>query len=238
MFLEWHCNVKGHENREVCFSVVHTAECVYKLTFSKCRRFSNDLKSGLMCTSSGRLFIKQTRRNIDGGEVIFEDRCYGTGTDDTGLTNESLFTELAIQSNSNNVNITVFGAVVLIFLSSWFYFLWICQVITLTGNIIIIIIKYSKPLTSATFSLHRVFYCVACSWVVIGCQRDRLLLGRLLWLNLRRTRWKLRPLRDALVKGLLFIKISKLKEKKLSFYLFLESCWFWVSETESFGFFW
>ncbi len=42
-----------------------------------------------------------------------------------------------------------------------------------------VIIKFSKPLMSATFTLHRVFYCVALTWVVIGYQRDLLLLGRL-----------------------------------------------------------
>ncbi len=39
--------------------------------------------------------------------------------------------------------------------------------------------EFSKPLTSATFSLHRAFYCVARTWVVIGCQRDLLLLEQL-----------------------------------------------------------
>ncbi len=57
-------------------------------------------------------------------------------------------------------------------------------------------------LTSVTFTLHPVFYCDARTWVVIGCQRDLLLLGRLLWMNLRRTRCKLRLSRDTLVKGL------------------------------------
>ncbi len=42
------------------------------------------------------------------------------------------------------------------------------------------LIKFSKPSTTATFTLHRVFCCIACTWVVIGCQRDLLLLGRLL----------------------------------------------------------
>ncbi len=37
--------------------------------------------------------------------------------------------------------------------------------------------EFSQPLTGATFTLHRVFYCVARTWVVIGCQRDLLLLG-------------------------------------------------------------
>ena len=64
------------------------------------------------------------------------------------------------------------------------------------------IIKFSKPLTS-TFTLHRVFYYVTCTLVVIGCQRDLPLLGRLLLMSLRRTRCKLRLPRDALVKGLL-----------------------------------
>ncbi len=62
--------------------------------------------------------------------------------------------------------------------------------------------EFSKPLTSATFALHRIFYCVARTWVVIGRQRDLLLLGRLLLINLRRTRCKLRLSRDALIKGL------------------------------------
>ncbi len=61
----------------------------------------------------------------------------------------------------------------------------------------LVIIKFSKPLTSATFTLHRVFYCVARTPVVIGCQQDLLLLGRLLRMSLRRTRCKLRLPRDA-----------------------------------------
>ncbi len=66
-----------------------------------------------------------------------------------------------------------------------------------------IIPEFSKPLTSATFALDRVFYCVARTWVMIGCQRELLLLGRLLWMNLRRTQCKLRlSTKDALVKGL------------------------------------
>ncbi len=64
------------------------------------------------------------------------------------------------------------------------------------------IINFSKQLTSATFILHRVFYCVARTWVLIGCQCYLLLLGWLLWMNLRRTQCKLRLSRDALVKGL------------------------------------
>ncbi len=76
------------------------------------------------------------------------------------------------------------------------------------------IIKFSKPLTSATFTLHRVFYCVARTWVVIGCQRDLLLLGRLFWMSLRRTRCKLRLPRDALVKGLLnFIIVGLIRNQ-------------------------
>ena len=43
-----------------------------------------------------------------------------------------------------------------------------------------IIINFSKPLTSVTFTLRRIFYCVARTWVVIGCQHDLLLLG---WLT-------------------------------------------------------
>ena len=62
--------------------------------------------------------------------------------------------------------------------------------------------EFSKPFTIATVTLHCVFYCVARTWVVIGCQRDLLLMGRLLWMNLRPTRCKLRLSRDALVKGL------------------------------------
>ncbi len=62
--------------------------------------------------------------------------------------------------------------------------------------------KFSKPLTSMTFTLRHIFYCVARTWVAIGCQRDLLLLGRLLRLNLCHTRCKLRLSRDALVKGL------------------------------------
>ncbi len=58
--------------------------------------------------------------------------------------------------------------------------------------------EFSKPLTSAIFTLHRVFYCVAPTRVVIGCQR----LWRFLWMNLRLSRCKLRLSRDALVKGL------------------------------------
>ena len=65
-----------------------------------------------------------------------------------------------------------------------------------------VIIKFSKPLTTATFTLHRVFYCVARTLVVIDCQRNLLLLGWHLWMNLRRTRCKLRLSKDALVKGL------------------------------------
>ncbi len=50
--------------------------------------------------------------------------------------------------------------------------------------------KFSKPLVSTTFTLHRIFYCIASTWVVIGCQRDLLLLERLLWMNLRRRQCK------------------------------------------------
>ncbi len=70
------------------------------------------------------------------------------------------------------------------------------------------IIFQHKPLTSATFTQYRIFYCVARTWVVIGCQRDLLLLGRLLWMNLRRTLCKLRLSRDTLVKGLHGLIIS------------------------------
>ncbi len=71
--------------------------------------------------------------------------------------------------------------------------------------------EFKTPLTSVTFTLHRIFYCVAHTWVVIGCQRDLLLLGRILWMNLRSTRCKLRLSREALVKGLqnLIIVISE-----------------------------
>ncbi len=65
--------------------------------------------------------------------------------------------------------------------------------------------EFSKPLRSATCTLHRIFYCVgavARIWVVIGCQRDLLLLGRLLLMNLRHTQCKLCLSRDPLVKGL------------------------------------
>ncbi len=68
--------------------------------------------------------------------------------------------------------------------------------------------EFSKPLMGATFTLHRVFYCVARTWVVIGCQCDLLLLGQLLWMNLRRTRFKLRLSRDALVKGLHYLIVA------------------------------
>ena len=70
----------------------------------------------------------------------------------------------------------------------------------LTSGCTFIIIKFSKPLTSVTFTLHRGFYCVACVWVLLGCQRHLLLLARLLLM--RRTGCKLRLSRDALVKGL------------------------------------
>ncbi len=40
--------------------------------------------------------------------------------------------------------------------------------------------RIQKPLTSVTFTLHHIFYCVPRTWVVISCQRDLLLLGRLL----------------------------------------------------------
>ncbi len=55
----------------------------------------------------------------------------------------------------------------------------------------------------STFTLHRVFYCVARTWVMIGYKRDLLLLGQFLWMSLCRTRCKLRLPRDALIKGLL-----------------------------------
>ncbi len=67
-------------------------------------------------------------------------------------------------------------------------------------------VELSKPLTSVK---HRVFYCVARTWVVIGCQHDLLLLGRLLWMNLRCTRCKLCFSRDALVKGLQSLIITR-----------------------------
>ncbi len=41
-----------------------------------------------------------------------------------------------------------------------------------------VIPEFSQPSTSATFTLHHIFYCVARTWVVIGCQHDLLLLGR------------------------------------------------------------
>ncbi len=60
--------------------------------------------------------------------------------------------------------------------------------------------EFSKPLTSATFTLHRIFYCVAHTWLAVNVI-DLLLLGPLLWMNLCRTWCKLWLARDALVKG-------------------------------------
>ena len=50
---------------------------------------------------------------------------------------------------------------------------------TMEAQMIAAIPEFTKPLTSTTFALHLVFYCVARPWVVIGCQRVLLLLGRL-----------------------------------------------------------
>ena len=42
-----------------------------------------------------------------------------------------------------------------------------------------VIPEFSELLMSTTFTLHRIFYCVARTWVVIGCQHNLLLLERL-----------------------------------------------------------
>ena len=65
-----------------------------------------------------------------------------------------------------------------------------------------IIINYCKLLMSATFTLHRIFYCIAHSWPWSAANRDLLLLGRLLWLwmNLRCMQCKLCLSWDALIK--------------------------------------
>ena len=86
------------------------------------------------------------------------------------------------------------------------------------------IMKFSKPSTSATFTLQRIFYCIAHTCVVIGCQRDQLLLGRLLWMNLCRTQCKLRFPRDVLVKGLLNLIIGHSWRYSLTFVQSFGSC--------------
>ena len=72
--------------------------------------------------------------------------------------------------------------------------LWYCTEVILRFSVLRwykrMMIKFSKPLSLTSTTLLYIAYftvSVARTWVVIGCQRDRLL-GRLLWMNLPRTR--------------------------------------------------